>query len=86
MTDEIPELPPKAKQAFDRFSKRANKLSLHPYDWDYLYRFVYVCRATRVNLSEVDMYRLLMTHRFRQAEEIAGIFDHLNNFARMRLR
>ena len=43
MNEELPRLPPKAGEAFNRFARRANKGLLHSLDWEMLYRFVYVC-------------------------------------------
>jgi hypothetical protein len=84
MNEQLPKLPPKAAEAFKRFSRRANKGLLHSNDWQMLYRFVYVCRATRVTLSEDDFYRLLANEGFANAEQISIIWGHLSSFARMK--
>jgi hypothetical protein len=84
MNEQLPKLPPKAAEAFKRFSRRANKGLLHSNDWQMLYRFVYVCRATRVTLSEDDFYRLLANEGFANAEQISIILGHLSSFARMK--
>jgi hypothetical protein len=84
MNEQLPRLPPKAADTFKRFARRANKVSLHSYDWEMLYRFVYVCRATRVTLSEDDFYRLLANEGFAKAEQISIILGHLTSFARMK--
>jgi hypothetical protein len=84
MNQELPKLPPKASKAFKVFVGRANKGLLHQLDWERFYRFVSVCRATRVTLSEDDVYRLLRSEGFSQAKHISSIFYHLNNFARLR--
>jgi hypothetical protein len=84
MDEELPKLPPKASEALNRFVGRANKSLLHPLDWEMFYRFVSVCRATRVTLSEDDVYRLLTSEGFSHAKEISLIFHHLSNFARRR--
>jgi hypothetical protein len=84
MIEELPRLPPKAAEAFNRFARRANKLSLHSLDWEMLYRFVSACRATRVTLSEDDFYRLLRSEGFANARQISVTSHHLSEFARMK--
>jgi hypothetical protein len=84
MNEQLPRLPPKAAEAFNRFARRANKSLLHPLDWEMLYRFVYICRATRVTLSEDDFYRLLANEGFANAKQISIILGHLSSFARMK--
>jgi hypothetical protein len=84
MNQELPNLPPKASKAFQVFVGGANKSLLHQLDWERLYRFVSVCRATRVTLSEDDVYRLLTSEGFSHAKHISSIFYHLSNFARLR--
>ena len=84
MNEELPRLRPKAAEAFNRFARRANKGLLHSLGWEVLYRFVYVCRATRVTLSEDDFYRLLRSEGLANARRISVIFHHLSEFARMK--
>ena len=84
MNEQLPRLPPKAAEAFRRFARRANKSILHTLDWEMLYRFVYVCRATRVTLSEDDFYRLLANEGFVKAKQISVILGHLSSFSRMK--
>jgi hypothetical protein len=81
-----PKLPPNAHRAFQNFVTLANKGSLHPLDWNRFYRFVYACRATRVNPTHDDLIRLLEKESFdaEYAKQIASIFGYLMDFARMR--
>lgn len=84
MNGQLPRLPPKAAEVFKRFARRANKGLLHSLDWEMLYRFVYVCRATRVRLSEDDFYRLLANEGFANAKQISVILGHLSSFSRVK--
>ena len=84
MNEQVPRLPPKAAEAFKRFARRANKGFLHSLDWEMLYRFVCVCRATRVALSEDDFYRLLANEGFANTKQISIILGHLSSFSRMK--
>ena len=54
----MPGLTPKSEPFFRQFVNNANKLSLHPLDWDRWYDFVHVCHYLKVVLSGEEVERL----------------------------
>lgn len=76
--DLMPRLSPKAKEFFDPFVSRANKVALHPSDWEPFYDFVIVCHRLRSKLKEDDIKYLLVQQGFSEeyALTIAGVYRH----------
>lgn len=75
-------LPPKTKKAFDYFVRHANKIKLHPSDWENFYEFVNACHDFRVKLTEEDLVSLLIKESFpeKRAREIADVYYHIRAF------
>jgi hypothetical protein len=75
-------LPPKSSEGFKQFTDLANKNCLHPLDWNRLYRFVRICHATRVRLSEGRLRGLLVKEGFTDdyATYISDIAYHCYEF------
>jgi hypothetical protein len=71
-------LPRQAQTAFIRFMRLANKVFLHPLDWDRFYEFVRVCHDHHVQFFEDDVTRLLLATGFStvQARRIAQVYQH----------
>jgi hypothetical protein len=78
----LPRMTPKAKEAFDHFVFTANKDSLHPQDWEYFYRFIYVCYRTRNFFYEDEIRWFCRRAGFSQgqAESLQLAFHHCYHF------
>ncbi len=73
----MPGLTPKSEPFFRDFVNNANKLSLHPLDWDRWYDFVHVCHYLKVELSGEEVERLLEEEGFPEesAKRISNIYS-----------
>lgn len=76
--DLVPKLSPKVKECFHRFITIANKVALHPSDWEPFYDFVVVCHMLRSKLTEDDVKYLLVQEGFDEeyALIIADVYRH----------
>jgi hypothetical protein len=75
-------LPPKATETLKNFIFSANKTSLHPLDWQRLYRFVRICHTTRAKPEKGLIWGMLSKEGFddKKAEYIADVVSHLLDF------
>ncbi len=73
-----PKLPAGAKIIFDRFTHKANKSMLHPFDWRRFYTFIKYCHSNKVKIHHDDIMRLLVEENFseKKALYLADIFHH----------
>ena len=71
-------LSPKLQPIFDRFVSHANKLSLHPYDWDRLYSFISDSHRLRSTALGFDIKELLSAEGFPEetASDLSSVYDH----------
>ncbi|MFC1905733.1 hypothetical protein ACFLXL_02870 [Chloroflexota bacterium] len=77
----IPKLSPLVEMYFSSFVSLANKVSLHPTDWDLFYGFIYISHRLRCKLTESDIAYLLNRAGFDidYARHIASVYQHGRN-------
>ena len=73
-----PHLPPDAQKVFTSFANLANKSSLHPFDYERFYAFIWHCHVNGVEIGEGGVQRLLMAVGFTEekAEYLADVFQN----------
>jgi len=71
-------LSPKLQLVFDQFIAHANKLDLHPYDWDRFYNYLCASHRLRSKLSGFEVKELLIGQGFPEhvASDISSVYDH----------
>lgn len=71
-------LSPKLQPLFDQFIAHANKLGLHPYDWDRFYAYLCASHRLQSKLSGFEVKELLLAQGFPEhvALDLSSVYDH----------
>ena len=69
---------PRTKKAFDFFVDHANKIALHPNDWDRFYKFVRTAHRYRSRIWEQDVKQALIEAGFGEdyARKLCIVYTH----------